>query len=67
MYRHGIVDKDGRVVNVIVWDGVTEWQPPKDHTVIRHDEIDMHDHWCHEKKEITKHKFMPKECMPDQE
>lgn len=27
VYRYAIVDKDGNVTNVTLWDGVTPWQP----------------------------------------
>ena len=31
--RYAIVDKSGRVVNIVEWDGA-EWLPPRDHYVI---------------------------------
>jgi hypothetical protein len=31
--RYAVI-KDGRVVNVVVWDGVSDWQPGDDVTVI---------------------------------
>lgn len=27
VFRYAIVDKDGNVVNVSLWDGKTPWQP----------------------------------------
>lgn len=27
IYRYAIVDKDGNVVNVSLWDGIATWQP----------------------------------------
>ena len=33
MSRHAIVNKENRVVNVVVWEGA-EWLPPRDHMVI---------------------------------
>lgn len=33
MSRHAIVDKDNKVVNVIIWEG-SEFLPPRNHMVI---------------------------------
>lgn len=33
--RYAIVDKDGNIVNVSLWDGVTPWQPPAEHKAIK--------------------------------
>lgn len=33
MARHAIVDKDNKVVNVVIWEG-SEWLPPRNHTVV---------------------------------
>ena len=40
--RHGIVNKDNVVVNVIVWNGA-EWQPPRDHWVVQDDKVNIGD------------------------
>lgn len=40
--RHALVDKNNKVVNVIIWDG-SSWLPPKDHYVVRHDNCDVGD------------------------
>lgn len=42
MARFGIIDKEGNVVNVIIWDGA-EWLPPKNHYVVQLDNIDVND------------------------
>lgn len=33
MNRHAIVNKDNKVVNVVIWDG-KPWLPPADHMVV---------------------------------
>lgn len=33
MARHAIVNKENKVVNVVVWEG-KEWLPPRDHLVV---------------------------------
>lgn len=45
MYRYGIVNKNGIVVNVISWDGETQWQPPVECIAVQHDYIDIDDFW----------------------
>ena len=34
MDRYAIVDDTGAVLNVTIWDGVTEWEPPASTTVV---------------------------------
>jgi hypothetical protein len=44
MYRHAIVDKNNKVINVVLWDGESQWKPrDPSHQVIRHDNCDMGD------------------------
>lgn len=52
--RYAVVNKEGRVVNCILWDGFSPWSPPEDHVAVRHDECSIDDHWDHEKKELHK-------------
>lgn len=40
--RHAIVDKDNKVVNVVIWEGA-EWLPPRNHIVIRSDNASIGD------------------------
>lgn len=42
MYIHAVINKDHKVINSIIWDGISPWQPPKDHYVIRDDERNHH-------------------------
>jgi hypothetical protein len=53
MARHGIVNKDGVVVNVVIWEGA-EWLPPRDHYVVQHDQIDIGDSYDTDKQVLTK-------------
>ena len=34
--KHAIVNKENKVVNVVIWEGA-EWLPPRDHLVVRSD------------------------------
>ncbi len=44
MLRHAVCDQDGRVVNVVIWDGETPWYPhDQTHYVVRHDKCDIND------------------------
>jgi len=36
MAKYDILNSEGLVVNIIEWDGVTEWTPPEGHTVTLH-------------------------------
>jgi len=40
--RHGIVNQDNVVVNVIIWNGA-EWQPPRGHWVVQDDKVNIGD------------------------
>lgn len=32
--NYAVIDPSGLVVNVILWDGVSEWQPPDGHQAV---------------------------------
>lgn len=32
--NYAVIDSTGLVVNVIVWDGVSPWEPPVEHSVV---------------------------------
>lgn len=36
MAKYDILNSEGLVVNIIEWDGITEWSPPEGHTVGLH-------------------------------
>lgn len=58
MYRHAICDKNGNVINVILWDGVAPWKPrDPSHAVIRHDECDVGDLYQSETNSFIKSQF----------
>lgn len=40
--KHALINKDNKVVNIIVWDG-KEWTPPANLMVIRCDQCDLGD------------------------
>ncbi len=41
MDRYAVVNADNLVVNVILWDGKSSWQPPKGCSVVRSDYCDI--------------------------
>lgn len=51
--RHAIVNKDGQVINVIIWEGA-EFLPPRNHYVIRDDFVDIGDSYDFNKKIFIK-------------
>lgn len=51
--RHAVVNKDNKVVNVVIWNGA-EWLPPRNHYVIRCDNCDIGDTYDPQKKEFIK-------------
>ena len=40
--RQAIVNKENKVVNVVIWEGAS-WLPPRDHYVVRHDTCNIGD------------------------
>lgn len=54
MYRYGICDESGKVINVIVWDSVSNFTIPKGHQLIKADNINIGDTYNFETKELTK-------------
>lgn len=54
MYRYAVINKDGDVMNVVIWDGVTQWNPPKDHIAVREDKVDVFDKYDRATKTFTR-------------
>lgn len=64
--RYAVCDRDGKVLNVVVWDGETPWHPhDPSHYVVQHDECDITDKHCTEMQGedelhwFEKHFYMP--------
>ena len=51
--RHVIINKDNKVVNIILWDG-GEWLPPREHTVVRSDTAEINDIYNPKGKNFSK-------------
>lgn len=49
MTSHAIVNLDGIVVNIVIWEG-HEWLPPRNHYVIQSDTARIGDNYIFEKK-----------------
>jgi len=32
--NYAIIGKDNSIVNTAIWDGVSEWTPPEEHTLV---------------------------------
>ncbi len=55
MGRYAIVNEFGKVINVIEWDGISNWNPPENHDLVESDICDredvyLKDHECFHKK-----------------
>lgn len=61
MKRHAVIDQDGNVVNVIIWDGVCKWKPPEGHIVVQHDLVDSGDVYNFSTRRFTKVADQPSE------
>lgn len=35
MNNYAVVDSEGKVINIIYWDGVSEWSPPEDTKAVK--------------------------------
>lgn len=45
MDRYAVINEKNEVVNVIVWDGVSKWNPPEGHRVERNEDVGRGDIW----------------------
>ncbi len=52
--RYAVINNDGIVVNVIEWDGKTQWSPPSGCFVIQNDYCDINDFYDKFTKKFTK-------------
>ncbi len=60
MDRYAVINKDGRVVNVIAWDGKTNWKPPEGHRVEANEEVGIGDVWHEGLQEFVRPMSMQK-------
>ena len=54
MARYAVIDEKNVVQNVIEWDGVTQWKPPKGHSVRPHEQTGRGDIWMEELKDFVR-------------
>lgn len=55
MHRYAVINNQTHeVVNVILWDGITQWAPPTGHYVVQHDQCDIGDSWDQKKQLLIK-------------
>lgn len=52
--RYAVIDKSHRVINVIVWDGLTEWQPPSGCMVKETQEAAIGDIWMEDLQDYVR-------------
>ena len=52
--RYAVIDKSNRVINVIVWDGLTEWQPPSGCMVKETQEASIGDFWMEDLQDYVR-------------
>jgi hypothetical protein len=54
MARYAVIDDQNEVVNVIEWDGVSNWMPPAGHVVIPHEQCARGDIWMEEIEDFVR-------------
>lgn len=47
MKRHAVIDSEGNVVNVVLWDGASMWRPPEGHTLVEVEETPCGPGWTY--------------------
>jgi hypothetical protein len=52
--RYAVIDQNNRVVNVIAWDGITQWEPPAGHSVQETHEAGIGDIWMEELQDYAR-------------
>jgi len=52
MTSHAIINQDGIVVNIVIWEG-HEWTPPRNHTVVQTDIARIGDIYDFDKQTFT--------------
>jgi hypothetical protein len=53
MTRHAIIDSEGNVRNVVIWEG-KEWLPPRNHLVVASEICDIGDVYNDDEKTFLK-------------
>lgn len=54
MKRYAVIDPEGTVANVIIWDEVSPWEPPEGHSLVNVEEIFCDIGWKHNNGVFTK-------------
>lgn len=56
MARYVVVDKEGKVINVIIWDGIAKWSPPDGCTLAldENQDININDVWDENLKKFNR-------------
>ena len=62
MNRYAVVDPENKVVNIILWDGASQWAPPDGHIAVATEEKFCDIGWTHSNGDFIK----PEEPEPEQ-
>jgi hypothetical protein len=54
MDRYAVLNPQGKVINVIAWDGEAKWAPPEGHTIQRHEDVGIGDIWIAELNDFVR-------------
>ena len=55
MDRYAVINEEtGEVINVIAWDGLTNWSPPNGHSVMRSEECSRGDFWDEKRNDFIR-------------
>lgn len=54
MKKYAVIDPNGVVNNVILWDEASSWQPPEGHSIVKVEELFCDIGWKYENGEFVK-------------
>jgi hypothetical protein len=53
MKRYAVVNQENKVVNIIIWDEVSQWSPPENHIIVNVEETFCDIGWAHNEGVFT--------------
>lgn len=54
MDRYAVINADGKVVNIIIWDGLSSWRPPIGHRIEKNHDLNIGDRWISSLNEFVR-------------
>ena len=53
MARYALINQDGKVINIIIWEEEKKWGPPQNHVVVKTDKAQRGDIYDFEKETFS--------------